>query len=217
MTFDKKKTNTDYCHIDDDGNLVNKPAIEIRHPQRLGKYRGTCGYNLLPLPTSPSTVPPAPQYWEVHARVEWRGGLWGYVLELGVCGEGSLDREWCVHGQPDSWVMAAVDCDKHRAYCVTPYMEGERGECSLSLPLGSVTTLQYGVVVDVGRGKVGIVDLVNGKVVMKCSAKFTQTLVPVFGVGDPDFASIKMTLVSGGDIDMTTAKKSLIQNILSTT
>ena len=209
MTFNKEKTNTDVCHIDDDGNLVNKPATEIRHPQRLRKYRGTCGSYLLPLPASPSTVPPAPQYWEVHAWLE-RGG-WA-DLELGVCGEGRLDRERWVHGQPDSWVMAAVYCDKHRAFCVAPHVEGERGECCLSLPRRPVT-LKYGVVVDVARGRMGVLDIVNSKVAMKCSAKFTQTLVPVFGV-DPRYSSIKMTLVSGGDVAMTTEKQSLIQNIL---
>jgi hypothetical protein len=110
--------------------------------------------------------------------------------------------------------MAAVRGDKHNTLCVTPYMEGERGEC-LSLRPRSVT-LKYGVVVDVARGRMGMVDIVNNKVAMKCSANFTQTLVPVFGV-NPGHPSIKMTLVSGGDVAMTPEKKSLIQNILSTT
>ena len=73
----------------------------------------------------------------------------------------------------------------------------------------------YGVVVDVARGRLGMLDIVNKKVAMKCSAKFTQTLVPVFGV--TQHSSTKMTLVSGGDVAMTPEKKSLIQNILSTT
>ena len=74
----------------------------------------------------------------------------------------------------------------------------------------------YGVVVDVARGRLGMLDIVNKKVAMKCSAKFTQTLVPVFGVYS-GYSSIKMTLVSGEDVAMTPEKKSLIQNILSTT
>jgi hypothetical protein len=93
-------------------------------------------------------------------------------------------------------------------------MEGEEGECCLTLTPGSMT-LKYGVVVDVARGRLGMLDIDNNKVVMKCSAKFTQTLVPVFGVHP--HSSIKMTLVSGGDIAMTEEKKSLIQNILFTT
>jgi hypothetical protein len=112
--------------------------------------------------------------------------------------------------------MAVVWCDKHGTVCVTPYMEGERGECYLTLRRGSVT-LKYGVVVDVARGRLGMLDIVNKKVAMKCSAKFTQTLVPVFGVVATAYSSTNMTLVSGGDVAMTPEKKSLIQNILSTT
>jgi hypothetical protein len=111
--------------------------------------------------------------------------------------------------------MATDYCHKHNTDCVTPYMEGERGEYCLSLTPEYVT-LKYGVVVDVARGRMGMLDILNNKVAMKCSANFTQTLVPVFGV-NPGHSSIKMTLVSGGDVAMTPEKKSLIQNILSTT
>ncbi|XP_071084873.1 uncharacterized protein [Haliotis cracherodii] len=221
--LDAARANTVFCHVTTDGELVNsEPNTWDEGRNRLQKYAGTCS-SPIPLPPPPSTLTPypaTPTYWETKTRVRVvvEGVL--YVLEMGVCEAGQVDSECWVSPHRRSWCVSVGSCGRHGgSICTTVYREGEQGEChqnTMSDTIGTQATLHYGVVLDVGRGRVAFIDLNRGIVLVKYDVVFREPLVPVFGVG---FLSSgytgSMSLISGEDVDMTDTKRALVYQALS--
>ncbi|XP_071084699.1 transcription intermediary factor 1-beta-like [Haliotis cracherodii] len=225
LQLDAARANTNFCHVTTDGELVNsRPATRHRDSGRLRTYRGTCSSTPIPLPPSPSNVTPAPhtpRYWETHSRVGVVGGLlmWPVVLEMGVGEESQVDSWWCVCGQHRSWCVCVVRCGTHGgSFCTRVYQQGKLGECyrnTMSDTPGTQATLHYGVVLDVGRGRLAFIDLDREIVLAKLDVEWRESLLPMFGVGKSDDYTVNMKVVSGVDITMTDSKKSLIYNALT--
>ncbi|XP_067659727.1 E3 ubiquitin-protein ligase TRIM45-like [Haliotis asinina] len=223
LQLDAARANTDRCHVTTDGQLVNSPpATQHRHSGRLLEYRGTCASTSIPLPPSPSTVTPAPhtpQYWETHSRVGVVGGGWWLVLEVGVVEESQVDSEWYVCLQRRSWCVSVESCDTHRgSLCTSVCQQGEEGKCyrnTMSDTPGTQATLHYGVVLDVGRGRLAFIDLDREVVLAKVDVECREPLLPVFSVGPPDLYTVNMKVISGADITMTDTKKSVIYDALN--
>ncbi|XP_071085659.1 E3 ubiquitin-protein ligase Midline-1-like [Haliotis cracherodii] len=225
LQLDAARANTDCCHVTTDGELVNPPpATRHRGSGRLRRYRGTCSSTPIPLPPPPSNVTPAPhtpRYWETHSRVGVVGGLlmWPVVLEMGVGEESQMDSEWYVCVQRRSWCVRVWRCGTHQGgLCTWVCQPGKRGKCyrnTMSDTPGTQATLHYGVVLDVGRGRLGFIDLDREIVLAKLDVEWRESLLPMFGVGEPDVYTVNMKVVSGMDITMTDSKKSLIYNALS--
>ncbi|XP_067659760.1 E3 ubiquitin-protein ligase TRIM45-like [Haliotis asinina] len=224
LQLDAARANTDRCHVTTDGQLVNsRPATQHRHSGRLRKYRGTCASTSIPLPPSPSTVTPAPhtpQYWETHSRVGVvRGGLEWPVLEVGVVEESQVDSGWYVCLQRRSWCVSVGSCDTHReSLCTSVWQQGKEGKCysnTMSDTPGTQATLHYGVVLDVGRGRLAFIDLDREVVLAKVDVEWRESLLPVFSVGRSGLYTVNMKVISGADITMTDTKKSLIYDALN--
>ncbi|XP_048246611.1 uncharacterized protein LOC124139555 [Haliotis rufescens] len=224
LQMDAARANTGWCHVTTDGQLVNSPrATRHKDRGRLQEYRGTCSSTPIPLPPPRSNVIPAPhihRYWETHSRV---GVQWGVyvspVLEMGVVEESQVDREMHVCQQRRSWGVSVGSCRTHWGrFCTRVWLEGDGGKCyrnTLSYTPGTQATLHYGVVLDVGRGRVAFIDLDRKVVLAKTDVEFQEALLPLFGVGRPDLATVKMKLISGEEIDMTDTKISLINKVLA--
>ncbi|XP_046560642.1 uncharacterized protein LOC124269648 [Haliotis rubra] len=218
------RANTDRCHVTTGGELVNSPsATQHRNSGRLQKYRGTCASTPIPLPPPPSTVTPVPhtpRYWETHSRVGVVGrGFWWLVLEMGVIEESQVDSEVYVCHQRRSWCVSVRSCDTHQAsLCTRVWQQGKRGECysnTMSNTPGTQATLHYGIVLDMGRGRLAFIDLNREVVLAKVDGEWSESLLPMFGVGPPDYYTVNMKVISGADITMTDTKKSLIYDALN--
>ncbi|XP_067659745.1 protein PML-like [Haliotis asinina] len=221
IQLDAARANTDWCHVTTDGELVNSPpTTQHRHSGRLRKYRGTCASTSIPLPPPSSPGPHTPQYWETHSRVGVVGGGLGWlVLEVGVVEESQLDSERYVCLQPRSWCVSVWSCDTHRgSLCTIVCQQGEKGMCynnTMSNTPGTQATLHYGVVLDVGRGRLAFIDLDREVVLAKVDVEWRESLLPVFGAGRRDLYTVNMKVISGVDIPMTDTKKSLISDALN--
>ncbi|XP_046584114.1 protein PML-like isoform X2 [Haliotis rubra] len=225
LQLDAARANTDECHVTKDGELVNSPpATQHRHSGRLRKYRGTCASTPIPLPPSPSTVTPAPhtpRYWETHSRagVVVGGLLLRLVLEVGVGEESQVDSECHVFRQHRSWCVSVWSCGIHRgSICTSVWQQGEEGKCytnTMSDTRGTQATFHYGVVLDVGKGRLAFIDLNREVVLAKVDVEWSESLLPMFGVGQPDAYTVNMKVISGADITMTDTKKSLIYDALN--
>ncbi|XP_048258262.1 uncharacterized protein LOC124125936 [Haliotis rufescens] len=224
LQLDAARANTDYCHVTTDCELVNsRPATRHRDSGRLRRYRGICSSTPIPLPPPPSNVTPAPhtpRYWETHSRVSVVGGGFGWlVLEMGVGEESQVDSWEYVCEQRRSWCVYVGRCGIHLgSLCTSVYQQGEQGECyrnTMSDTPGTQATLHYGVVLDVGRGRLAFIDLVREIVLAKLDVERRKSLLPMFSVGPPDHYTVNMKVVSGVDITMTDSKKSLIYNALT--
>ncbi|XP_046343445.2 early endosome antigen 1-like [Haliotis rufescens] len=224
LQLDAARANTDCCHVTTDGELVNSPpATRHRDSGRLQTYIGTCSSSPIPLPPAPSNVTPVPytpRYWETHSRVGVvGGGWWPVVLEMGVGEESQVDSGPYVCVQRRSWCVRVWRCDtRGGSFCTSVCQPGERGECyrnTMSATRGTQATLHYGVVLDVGRGRLAFIDLNREIVLGKLDVEWRESLLPMFTVGRPDHSTVNMKVVSGVDITMTDSKKSLIYNALT--
>ncbi|XP_067670286.1 protein PML-like [Haliotis asinina] len=227
LQLDAARANTDVCHVTTDGQLVNSPpATQHTHSVRLRKYEGTCASTPillpLPLPPPPSTVtsaPHTPQYWETHSRVGVvRRGLC-LVLEVGVVEESQVDSGCFVCLQRRSWCVSVESCDTHLgSLCTRVWQPEGEGNCyrnTISNTPGTQATLHYGVVLDVGRGRLSFIDLDREVVLAKVDVEWRESLLPVFSVGPPGLYTVNMKMTSGVDITMTDTKKALIYDALN--
>ncbi|XP_071084371.1 uncharacterized protein [Haliotis cracherodii] len=220
--LDAARANKHWCNVTTDGELVNSPPDTWDEGKnRLQKYAGTCS-SPIPLPPPPSTLnphPTTPTYWETEARVRVVEGGRLYVLEMGVWEAGQVDSGLWVSLQRRSWCVSVERCDRHGwSLCTRVYREREQGECyqnTMSRTPGTQATLHYGVVLDVGRGRVAFIDLDRGIVLGKYDVVFREPLVPMFGVGWPSSGyTVSMSLISGEDVDMTDSKRALVYQAL---
>ncbi|XP_048246928.1 uncharacterized protein LOC124151408 isoform X3 [Haliotis rufescens] len=222
--LDAARANTVWCHVTTDGELVNsRPDTRDEGWNRLQKYIGTCS-SPIPLPPPPSTLnphphPTTPTYWETKTRVRVVGGVPWYGLEMGVVEAGQVDSEYRVSLQRRSWCVRVEICGRHGgSICTTVWREKVQGEChqnTMSRTPGTKATLHYGVVLDVGRGRVAFIDLDRGIVLVKYDEVFREPLVPMFSAGVPASGyTVSMSLISGEDVDMTDTKRALVYQAL---
>ncbi|XP_071085546.1 paramyosin-like isoform X1 [Haliotis cracherodii] len=215
LKYDKDRVNLDWVHINTEGDLVNRksdtrPAGE----GRLKKYRGTCS-------TAPLPRAGCPQYWEIESRVSLDKPLAGnnLILEVGMCREEQRDVHHCISGEPSSCSMAVAHCTTHGGICRDTWKEGKHVLClpdTLPNTAGSSHTLHYGVVYDDARKKIVFIDVKENKVMSTLdNVDSSQPLWPMFGVYNPEFVTVSMTLVVGSDINMREEKKALIVKALS--
>ncbi|XP_046550992.1 uncharacterized protein LOC124260726 isoform X6 [Haliotis rubra] len=223
LQLDAGRANTDRCHVTTDGDLVNsRPATQNTDSGRLQRLFGTCSSTPIPLPPPPSSVTPVlhtTRYWETHTRVGEVGGVMGFVLEVGVGEESQVDSGWYVCLQRRSWCVSVESCATHRgSVCTRVNLAGEMGKCyrnTMSDTIGTQATLHYGVVLDVGRGRIGFIDVDRSVVLGKVDVKFKEDLLPVFAVDPMGRYTINMKVVSGEEILMSDIKKSLINEVLA--
>ncbi|XP_048247277.1 uncharacterized protein LOC124116940 [Haliotis rufescens] len=228
LHLDAARANTDWCHVTTDGELVNsRPDTRPDdNRRRLRKYRGTCASTPIPLPPPHPTLIPVystPRYWETLTRVRVMDGellTWWPVLEMGLREAGQVDSNWWTSLQPRSWDVRVGRCGRHgMSLCTTVWRDREPGECqqnTISRTPGTQATLHYGVVLDVGRGKLAFIDLNRGVVLAKYNETFREDMYPMFSVGWwPEYYTINMKLISGEDIVITDTKKSLIHDALT--
>ncbi|XP_046559511.1 uncharacterized protein LOC124268563 [Haliotis rubra] len=224
LQLDAARANTRWCHVTTDGELVNsRHATQHRHSGRLWKYWGTCACTPIPLTQSPSTVTPVPhipRYWETHTKVGVvRRGCRCLVLEMGVGEESQVDSEVYVSRHRRSWCVSVGSCVKHQGNLYTMvWQQGEEGKCYSNTMYdtpGTQATLHHGVVLDVGEGRLAFIDLEKEVVLAKVDVEWCESLLPMFGVGQPSRYTVNMKVISGADITMTDAKKSLIYDALN--
>ncbi|XP_046551002.1 uncharacterized protein LOC124260730 isoform X2 [Haliotis rubra] len=225
LQLDAGRANNDWCHVTTDRReLVNSPpATQHTDCGRLQRLFGTCSSTPIPLPPSPSSVTPVPhttRYWETNTRVGVEGGVRGWpVLEVGVGEESQVDSELYVFLQRRSWCVSVGSCGTHRgSLCTRVSLEGEEGKCyrnTMSDTPGTQATLHYGVVLDVGRGRIGFIDVGRSAVLGKVDVKFKQDLLPVFSVCPHSECTVNTNVVSGEEILMSDIKKSLINEVLA--
>ncbi|XP_071086119.1 uncharacterized protein [Haliotis cracherodii] len=227
LHLDAARTNTHGCHVTTDGELVNSTP-DTRHDdnrRRLRRYWGTCASTPIPLPPPHPTLTPVyspPRYWETLSRFRVVGGEWWLVhdLEMGVGEAGQVDSGWWASLQRRSWCVRVGRCGRHgESPCTRMYREWKQGECqqtTMSRTSGIQATLRYGVVLDVGRGRLAFIDLNRGIVLVKFDESFREDLYPMFGVWPwPEDYTANMKLISGEDIVITDTKKSLIHDALT--
>ncbi|XP_048247053.1 uncharacterized protein LOC124112669 [Haliotis rufescens] len=217
------RANTYWCHVTTDDELVNsRPATQPTfHRGRLIYAFGKCTSTPIPLDLSPSSVTPAPntaRYWETHSRVGVVSALYeSPVLDMGVVEE-SQDSGTYFYQQRRSWGVSVRSCTRHSgSICTGVWQEVEKGKCyrnTMSDTPGKQATLHYGVVLDVGRGRVAFIDLDREVVLAKADVEFRGALLPVFGVGTANGFTVNMKLISGEEIVMTDTKRSLINEAL---
>ncbi|XP_067669133.1 uncharacterized protein [Haliotis asinina] len=223
LHLDAARANARECHVTADGQLVNSPRKTRDVGQnRLQVYTGTCSSPIPPLPSSSTLthLPTHPRYWETGTRVRVVGdSVFLQALQVGLSEAGQVDSEWCVSLQRRSWCVSVWSCGLHLgSLCTKVWREGEWGECyqnTMSLNPGTQATLRYGVVLDVGRGRVAFIDLNKQVVLVKYDDTFHEPLVPMFSAGSPHSGlTTSMSLISGEDINMTDTKEALIYQAL---
>ncbi|XP_048247279.1 uncharacterized protein LOC124126079 isoform X2 [Haliotis rufescens] len=229
LHLDAARATTDRCHVTTNGELVNSWPDTRTHgnSRRLRNYWGTCASTPIPLPPSHPTLTPVystPRYWETLTRVRVvcgeRWWWWGPLMEMGVSEAGQLDRGLLASLQCGFWCVSVGSCGRHEgSVCTRVCREEEWSECqqnTMSRTPGTQATFHYGVVLDVGRGRLAFIDLNRGVVLAKFDARFREDLYPMFGVNPwPEYYTINMKLISGEDIVITDTKKSLIHDALT--
>ncbi|XP_048247276.1 uncharacterized protein LOC124124459 isoform X3 [Haliotis rufescens] len=229
LHLDAARANTDYVHVTTDGELVNSlpDTRPYDNRRKLQEYCGTCASTPIPLPPPHPTLTPVystPRYWETRTSVRVMGRerwWWGPLLEMGVSEAGQVDSGVWVSLRRRSWDVRVGRCGRHgRSICTMVWRDREPGECqqnTMSRTPGTQATLHYGVVLDVGRGRLAFIDLNRGVVLARFDARFREDLYPMFGVSPwPEYYTINMKLISGEDIVITDTKKSLIHDALRT-
>ncbi|XP_046339731.2 uncharacterized protein LOC124120879 [Haliotis rufescens] len=216
LNLDASRIDTNCYHITKQGELVNSPGkSQSSDNHKFQMYWGTCSSTLIDL----TNTLPTSQYWEIHSDVGVIKGWWRIVLDFGVVEEAQVDRERWVCYQPRSWCVCLEDCDIHNGVCAKVFKEKEHVNCfpdAVALTSGTQATLHYGVVLDVGRGRVSFIDLNREIVLGKFDVVFRESLYPVFGVTPRwDRYTVRMKLVSGEDIAMTETKRDLIYKAVS--
>ncbi|XP_067670118.1 uncharacterized protein [Haliotis asinina] len=222
LQLDAGRANTDMCHVTTDGELVNsRPDTQHRNSGRLRRLYGTCNSTPIPLPPSPSAVTPVlptTRYWEAHTRVSVVDGGWLPVLEVGVGKKSQVDTELYFSQHRRSWCVGVGCCDTHRGrLCSRLYLAGKQGKChrnTMSGTPGTQAALNYSVVLDVWRGRIGFIDVGRSVVLGKVDVKFMQDLLPVFSVCPTSHYTVNMKVVSGEEIHMSDTKKPLISKVL---
>ncbi|XP_067668255.1 uncharacterized protein [Haliotis asinina] len=221
--MDAARANRRWCHVTTDGQLVNSsPDTRDVGQNRLQVYPGTCSSPILLPPSSSilTPLPATPRYWETEIRVRvGRGRVFPPALEIGLTEAGQVDSGVCVSHQRRSWCVSVWSCDRHLgSVCTSVWREGERGKChqnTMSLTPSTQATLHYGVVLDVGRGRVAFIDLDMQDGLGKYDETFREPLVPMFSVCSPYSGdTTSMSLISGEDINMTDTKMALIYQAL---
>ncbi|XP_046550996.1 uncharacterized protein LOC124260727 isoform X1 [Haliotis rubra] len=224
LELDAGRVNTRWCHVTTDGELANSPpATQHTDSGKLQRLFGTCSSTPIPLTPSPSSVTPVPhttRYWETHIRVGVVVRVLGWpVLEVGVGEESQVDSEMYVCDQPRSWCVRVWSCGTHQgSLCTRVYLAGEWGKCysnTMSTTPGRQATLHYGIVLDVGRGRIGFIDIDRSVVLGKVDVEFREDLLPVFAVCRVSDYTVNMKVVSGEEILMSDIKKSLINEVLA--
>ncbi|XP_048247296.1 uncharacterized protein LOC124128868 [Haliotis rufescens] len=215
VKYDKDRVKLDSVHINTEGDLVNRKSDTIPAGEgRLKKYSGTCG--AAPLPRAG-----CPQYWEMKSRVSLNKPLTEglLILEVGVCREEQRDVYHSISGEPSSCSMAVSHCPTHGGICRKTCKEDKRVLClpdTLPNTAGASHTLHYGGVYDDARKKIVFIDVKENKVISTLdNVDSSQPLWPMFGVYNPEYVSVSMTLVVGSDINMTEEKKAVIVKALS--
>ncbi|XP_048246912.1 uncharacterized protein LOC124122016 isoform X2 [Haliotis rufescens] len=222
LFLDAQRVNQRRWHVTSDGKLVNAPPSTQRKDNTgLEEYSGTCSHIPILLPpdlltTTSVGIPHTAQYWETHSHVGIVGGQgWPPILEMGLSEAGLVDSRTWVCNQPRSWCVAVWRCKKHGGkICTRTYEEGDFGGCmsdTMSDIPGTQATLHYGLVLDVGRGRLAFIDLNRKVVLAKYDVQFRDTLYPMFGVWrrSEDF-SVALKLISGVDVTMSDTKRTLI-------
>ena len=203
--------------VEDGDRELNNMAKSGERPCQFLECCGTCS-NPIPLPSSPSTLT-TPRYWETNSRLLWKMKA-GCMLEMGITDERNLDAGLCVSHLPRSWSVSVQNYCRHHLprLCIQVYSEKRQvGDCiSLSPPTpGTQLNLTFGLVLDVGRGRLGLIDVERGKLLHKFDVKFQEEVVPMFYVCPfNDVCEVRMRLVSGREISVTDSKIKLIQEAL---
>ena len=200
--------------VEDGDRQLNNMAWSGKRPGQFSKFCGTCS-SPIPLPSSPSTLT-TPRYWETNSRLLWKEEV-VCLLEMGATDERNLDAK--VSSLLRSWrVSVWDDCDHHPdRLCIQVYSENRQvGDCiSLSPTPGTQINLTFGLVLDVGRGRLGLIDVERGKLLHKFDVKFQEEVVPMFYVCPfNEYCEVRMRLVSGREISVTDSKIKLIQEAL---
>ncbi|XP_067669065.1 uncharacterized protein [Haliotis asinina] len=227
--LDKSRVNTECCHITEDGQLMNYSPTEpgYQGKMKFEKCFGTCATPCIPLPRNTATTPSPntatslslPQYWEVEAQVDitdldklWK---WKTCLEIGVAEEESTDN-MSLYRQTGVWCIRVADCK--RVISSQIWIRGNLVTFKdiMSRSPGTSSTLSFGIVLDVQRGRIAFMDVGRNVLLYKTDAVFKQTLYRMFSVHPfSDELSVKVKLVSGKDIVMTSQKQQLISRALA--
>ncbi|XP_046565565.1 uncharacterized protein LOC124274271 [Haliotis rubra] len=220
QSLDTSRVNTECCHITQDGQLMNcSPTDPGQGQKKYQKCFGTCASPFITLARNTATPPSPPQYWEVEAQVDimdldklWK---WKTCLEIGVAEEDSTDN-MSLYRQTGVWCIRVADCK--RVISSQIWIRGNLVTFKdiMSRSPGTSATLSFGIVLDVQRGRIAFVDVGRNVLLYKTDAVFKQTLHRMFSVHPfSDELSVKVKLVSGKDIVMTTQKQKLISSALA--
>ena len=217
MTLSAERVHED-LKVEDGDRELNNMARSGKRPGQFSKFYGTCS-SPIPLPSSPSTLT-TPRYWETNSRLLWKSQVGWPLLEMGVSDERNLDAWRFVSRLPRSWSVSVWNnCHHHRPrLCIQVWSEKRQvGDCiSLSPPTpGTQFNFTFGLVLDVGRGRLGLIDVERGKLLHKFDVKFQEEVVPMFYVRPINGnCEVRMRLVSGREISVTDSKIKLIQEAL---
>ncbi|XP_048246733.1 uncharacterized protein LOC125377434 [Haliotis rufescens] len=215
LRYDKDRVNLDWVHVNTEGNLVNRESkTRYAGEGRQTNYWGTCS-------TAPLPRAGCPQYWEMKSRVSLDKPLteqW-HLMEVGVCREEQRDVRHSIATCNHSYCMKASFSIKYGWLGRYTWKEEKCVLCSSdTLPntAGASYTLHYGVVYDDARKKIVFIDVKENKVISTLdNVDSSQPLWPMFGMCNPNDATVSMTLVVGSDINMTEEKKAMIVKALS--
>ncbi|XP_046570834.1 uncharacterized protein LOC124279072 [Haliotis rubra] len=211
LSLDTASLDTDKYHITEEDELVNSPGTsQSSDARKLKMYWGICSSTPIDL----TNILPSSHYWEIHCTVGVIKGWWRIVLDFGVVEETQVDRERWACYQPRSWCVCLEDCDIHTGVCAKVFNDKKHVKCfpdAVSLIPGTQASLHYGVVLDVGRGRISFIDVTREVVLGKFDVVFRENLYPVFGVTPrQDRYTVRMKLVSGEDVTITESKRDLI-------
>lgn len=208
--------NVHKANINANDELVNKKQlIRFQGQGRFQRYMGTCGTPFFPRPGFPC-------YLEMEARVGLNGTLANkdFIFEIGMCWEDYADTEHTISKLPHSYSMAVSHCSIHNRICRMFWKEERHLLClpteTLPNTTGANASLHIGVAYDDSRKKVVFIDVKNSQVMKVLeNVDFSQPLLPMFGVYNPERVSVSMRIVTVGKMEMSKEKIKLILRSLS--
>ncbi|XP_071085774.1 uncharacterized protein [Haliotis cracherodii] len=214
--FNNDKVNVHKASITANDELVNKKQlIRFQGQGRLQRYMGTCGTPYFPCPGFPC-------YLEMVARVGLNRTLTNQdlIFEIGMCWEDYADTEHTISKLPHSYSMAVSHCSIHNRICRMFWKEERHLLClpteTLPNTTGAFDSLHIGVAYDDSRKKVVFIDVKTSQVMKVLeNVDFSQPLLPMFGVYNPERVSVSMRIVTVAEMHMPKEKIKLILRSLS--
>ncbi|XP_041358170.1 E3 ubiquitin/ISG15 ligase TRIM25-like [Gigantopelta aegis] len=201
VELDRKKMNRKTCSINESGILVNKSSATSTSDQ-------TSGLQHFPGVTAITCIPRRGiSYWEteVDCKVLGSAELHNAAALVGVCIDGQCDDALGIFMNKHAWGVGVASCSSHNSLCLVVVSHGEElCDCPVTgFKHNTRLTVTLGLLVDSDNATLHVIRVDDNTVLHSIpNIDVSRPLMPMFGVNDPQYFDVKMTVSSGPDLSV---------------